>query len=104
MNDDLAVKMLSALAQPTRFGVFRLLMRHGPEGLAAGAIAENLVVPQNTLSSHLNILAHAGLINSVRRGRSLIYAVEIEATKIFMNYLVTDCCEGHPEICDLRNI
>jgi DNA-binding transcriptional ArsR family regulator len=61
-------------------------------------------VPQNTLSSHLNILAHAGLINSVRRGRSLIYAVEIEATKTFMNYLVADCSEGHPEICDLKNI
>ena len=101
MNDPVAVKILSALAQPTRFGVFRLLMKYNQEGLAAGAIAEKLKVPQNTLSSHLNLLSNAGLIKPERQGRSLVYTVEIEATKNFIDYLVKDCCDGHPEICTL---
>ncbi|MBL4603470.1 MAG: helix-turn-helix transcriptional regulator [Emcibacteraceae bacterium] len=103
MNDTKAVKTLSALAQPTRFGVFRLLMKYSQEGLSAGAIAEKISVPQNTLSSHLNILSNAGIITSERRGRILNYTVEVEAVKIFMEYLVVDCCDGHPEICFLAS-
>ena len=101
MNDDQVISQLSALAQATRFGVFRLLMRQGKDGLPAGSIAEKLGVPQNTLSTHLNILSNAGLISSRREGRSLIYSVSINETRRFLNYLVNDCCEGHPELCDL---
>ena len=101
MDNDLAVKTLSALAQSTRFDVFRLLMKSYPDGIAAGAIAEKLEVQQNTLSSHLNILSNAGVIKSQRKGRSLVYKANIEATKCFMDYLVVDCCKGHPEICAL---
>ena len=99
MNDDRAVLMLSALAQPTRFGVFRLLMRNGEEGVSAGEIARFLDVPQNTLSAHLNILSNAGLITATRDGRKLYYRALLEDTKDFIGYLVNDCCDGHPEIC-----
>lgn len=99
MNDDRVIDMLSALAQPTRFAVFRRLMQRGDAGEAAGAIAEALDVPQNTLSSHLNILSNAGLIRAQRHGRSVVYSVDIEATKNFVGFLVNDCCDGHPEIC-----
>jgi len=101
INDDQAVKILSALAQSTRFGVFKLLMKSGPKGLAAGVIADRLSVPQNTLSSHLNILVNAGIISCVREGRSLFYKVEIADTRRFMAYLTNDCCNGHPELCSL---
>ncbi len=101
MNDSHAIEMLSALAQSTRFSVFRMLMRQGQSGMAAGAIATELSVPQNTLSTHLNILSNAGLIASKREGRSLIYSVRLEETKGFIGYLVNDCCDGHPEICSI---
>ncbi|WP_417450499.1 ArsR/SmtB family transcription factor [Kordiimonas sp.] len=101
MNDDQVITQLSALAQTTRFGVFKLLMRQGEHGMSAGSIAEQLNVPQNTLSTHLNILSNAGLVVSRREGRSLIYSVAIEQTRNFLNYLTNDCCEGHPELCDL---
>jgi len=101
MNDNHAVEMLSALAQSTRFSVFRMLMRQGKAGMAAGAIARELGVPQNTLSTHLNILSNAGLIASKREGRSLIYSVCVDDAKEFIGYLVNDCCNGHPEICDI---
>ena len=101
MNDDRAVDMLNALAQSTRFRVFRLLMEKGSAGLPAGVIAEQLGVPQNTLSAHLNILSNAGLITATRMGRSLIYSVRIDRTRDFIEYLVVDCCSGHPEICSI---
>ncbi len=101
MNDDDAVSQLSALAQATRFGVFRLLMRQGKKGMAAGDIAKELAVPQNTLSAHLTILSNANLINSKRHGRSMIYSVDLDRTRDLMSYLVNDCCDGHPEICSI---
>ena len=99
MNDDNAVKILSALAQSTRFSVFRLLIKKGKVGMSAGAIAEELGVAQNTMSSHLNVLTNAGVIGFTREGRTLTYTIEFENTKNFMDYLVTDCCEGQPELC-----
>jgi len=101
MNNDRVIIMLSALAQATRLRVFRLLMKRGEAGLPAGRIAEALNVPQNTLSAHLSILSNAGLVSAQREGRSLIYSVNVTAVKIFIGYMVNDCCEGHPEICDI---
>src|SRR3546814_1717663 len=62
METESAITALSALAQATRLETFRLLVRHEPEGLAAGDIARSLDVPQNTMSAHLAILARAGLV------------------------------------------
>ncbi|WP_417460259.1 ArsR/SmtB family transcription factor [Kordiimonas sp.] len=101
MNDDNAVSQLSALAQATRFAVFRLLMRFGKDGMAAGDIAKQLGVPQNTLSAHLNILSNAHLIVAKRDGRSVIYSINVDSTRDLMSYLVNDCCDGHPEICSI---
>ena len=101
MDDKLAVKTLSALAQPTRFQVFRLLMRVGETGMRAGDIAARLEVPQNTLSGHLAILVNADLLTSKREGRELHYALNAEATRAFMTYLTDDCCEGRPELCGI---
>lgn len=101
MDDDQAIKILSALAQPTRFQVFRTLIKVGDSGLKAGALAETLSVPQNTMSGHLSVLANAGIIHSVRNGRELHYMLDHDAVKIFMTYLTDDCCEGRPELCGL---
>ena len=102
MNDQNAVEKLSALAQATRFGVFRLLIKQGSDGMPAGAIAESLGVTQNTLSTHLNILSNAGLVSARRSGRSMIYSVNITETRGLLTYLIDDCCHGHPELCDLE--
>jgi ArsR family transcriptional regulator, arsenate/arsenite/antimonite-responsive transcriptional repressor len=92
---------LAALGQGTRLEIFRLLMRHEPDGLPAGTIAEMLGHPQNTLSSHLAILARARLVRGMREGRSIIYRADIKGMRDFMAFLVTDCCGGHPELCSL---
>lgn len=94
-----AVETLSALAQPTRLDVFRLLVRHEPDGMAAGSIADVLKTPQNTMSSHLAILARSGLIRGERNGRSIVYRADLDAFRALTLFLVKDCCAGSPELC-----
>jgi DNA-binding transcriptional ArsR family regulator len=94
-----AVDALGALAQESRLKVFRLLVRAGPSGMAAGDIARALAVPQNTMSSHLAILSRARLVHARKHGRSIIYAVDFEGTRVLLSFLVEDCCGGKPEVC-----
>jgi ArsR family transcriptional regulator len=101
MNNQKAVSILNALAQETRFSVFRLLMKCGNNEMAAGAIAKELGVADNSLSSHLNILSNAGLVTARRDGRFLYYSASIELTKEFVGFLVNDCCDDQPEICNI---
>lgn len=94
-----ALDGLTALSQATRLEVFRLLIRVGPDGLAAGEIAARLGVVQNTMSAHLGILARAGLVSPRRRGRRIEYAANIGGVRGLLEYLMQDCCQGAPEIC-----
>ena len=57
---------LGALAQEHRLALFRLLVQAGEEGMAAGAIADALGVPNSSLSFHLAQLTRAGLIRQER--------------------------------------
>ena len=99
MELELAVKRLSALAQSGRLDVFRLLIRSGREGLAAGDIARAAQVPANTLSAQMSVLANAGLVKSRRDGRSIIYTADYDGMSDLLLYLVEDCCQGRQEIC-----
>jgi DNA-binding transcriptional ArsR family regulator len=96
-----ALSALAALGQPTRLSIFRLLMRREPDGLPAGVIAETIGCPHNTLSTHLSILARSGLVRGTRDGRSIVYRADVDGMRNLIGFLVTDCCEGHPELCNL---
>ena len=100
METESVIEALGALAQATRLEAFRLLVRHEPEGLAAGDIARGLDVPQNTLSTHLAILAHADLVVSERHGRSIVYRANIAQLRTLMLFLAKDCCGGRAELCE----
>lgn len=105
METKSAVSRLSALAHEGRLSAFRLLVKAGPEGLAAGDIARRLEVLPNTLSANLSLLANAGLVTSRRDGRSIIYCADFEAMGALLSFLVEDCCGGEPAICaPLANI
>ena len=99
MNVKEAVAALSALAQESRLQAFRLLVRTGPGGLPAGRIAEALSVPAATLSFHLKELTSAGLLESRREGRSVIYRLRVDGIRSLMSFLTTDCCAGRAELC-----
>ncbi|PNG27317.1 ArsR/SmtB family transcription factor [Methylocella silvestris] len=99
MESETAIERLAALAQATRLDVFRLLVRHEPDGLSAGEIARRIGVPHNTLSTHFSILARAGLIRAERQSRSIIYRADLGAIGRLAAYLVEDCCGGRPGAC-----
>ena len=92
METKQAIAALGALAQETRLDIFRLLVQRGPDGLAAGAIAEALAVPAATLSFHLQQLMHAGLIEQRRASRSLIYSANFDGMNGLVAYLTENCC------------
>jgi ArsR family transcriptional regulator len=92
-----AVAALAALAQDNRLEVFRLLVGAGPEGMAAGAVAETLGLAPNTLTFHFDRLRMAGLVTVRRDGRSMIYAAHYEAMNALLGYLTENCCRGAPK-------
>lgn len=94
-----AIDCLSALAHEGRLRAFRLLVTAGPAGLAAGEIARRLGTPPNTLSANLSLLTHAGLVQSRRDGRSIIYSARFDRMGALMAYLAEDCCGGAAEVC-----
>ena len=99
MDINTAVTSLDALANETRLGVFRLLVQAGPNGLAAGEVAEQLGALQNTMSNHLHKLDRAELVTSRREGRRIIYSANFSALSALILYLVEDCCGSSAELC-----
>jgi ArsR family transcriptional regulator len=99
MDETVAIESLAALGQESRIRIFRHLIQAGPEGVAAGEIAEQLGIVPNTLSSHLGQLVHAGLIKRHREGRSIRYAADYDGVTTLLQFLMEDCCQGRPEAC-----
>jgi DNA-binding transcriptional ArsR family regulator len=94
-----AVRALSALAQESRLEVFRLLVRRGPSGLAAGELSEKLGLPPATMSFHLKELTHAGLIASRRESRSIIYSADYASMQKLIDFLLENCCADNGGKC-----
>jgi len=99
MKQAKVIKALAALAQPTRLAIYRLLVAHGPEGMAAGQVAEKLKVSPATLSFHFRTLSHAGLLDSRQEGRFIYYAANFTVMNGMVTYLTENCCGGKPDAC-----
>ncbi len=99
MDITTASRSLAALSQESRLRAFRILVKRGSEGIAAGRIADALEVPHNTMSTHLATLVNAGLVTSRREGRSIIYSIDFDGTRELLSFLMQDCCQGNPEVC-----
>ena len=94
MENKETISVLAALAQETRLDIFRLLVRAGQKGMAAGAIGDALGIPAATLSFHLKELKNAGIVRCQREGRSLIYSADFETMTAFLSSLTENCCQG----------
>lgn len=94
-----ATRGFAALAQETRLNLIRTLAVAGPSGLAAGDLATKLDQPHSTLSFHLSALEEAGLVQSTRHGRHVIYAVRFAGLRGLFTYLTETCCGGRPDLC-----
>lgn len=99
MDELQALAAFAALAQEHRLRLVRALVIAGPDGLASGTLAETVGVSAATVSHHLKELSHAGLVASRREGRSIIYSAAYPALSDLVQFLMRDCCQGHPEVC-----
>lgn len=99
MEERQALMSFAALSQETRLHIVRMLVVVGPEGMAAGAVAEKAEVSASNVSFHLKELERAGLINQKREARSMIYTANYDGLGALVRFLMEDCCAGHPEIC-----
>ena len=95
-----ALSILAALGHPTRLEAFRMLVRHEPDGLSTGDLVEASGLSQSTFSTHLAVLAKAGLVLSEKRGRQHIQRANIDGLRGLMVFLAKDCCQGRAELCD----
>ena len=101
MQSEQAVTALSALAQPTRLAIYRMLVAAGKDGMAAGQIAEALNAAPASLSFHFKTLNHAGLAESRQLGRFIYYAANFDVMNGLVDYLTENCCGGNPDACQV---
>jgi ArsR family transcriptional regulator, arsenate/arsenite/antimonite-responsive transcriptional repressor / arsenate reductase (thioredoxin) len=93
-----AALAFATLGHPGRLAVFRLLMRFVPRGARPTEMAEALGLKQNTLSHHLADLTACGLVQVTRQGRSLLYAVNLDASEDLISHLAFDVARGRPDL------
>jgi ArsR family transcriptional regulator, arsenate/arsenite/antimonite-responsive transcriptional repressor len=99
MRSPEAVDALGALAHEHRLAIYRLLVETGPDGLAAGVIAERLGIAPSSLTFHLQHLQRAGLIDQKRASRQLIYAADFARMNALVGFLTENCCGGGQLAC-----
>lgn len=87
-----ACEAFSSLSQETRLKVFLVLIEYGKDGTSPGKIAEELKIPDNTLSFHLAHMAKAGLVSSEKNGRSITYFANTDLMNDLAGFILKKCC------------
>lgn len=98
MDQSQALKAFAALSDATRLDILRFLVRAGPDGAAASAIADAVTASPSRLSFHLSKMSEAGLVRATRRSRQIIYSLRYENLGALVTFLMQDCCQGAPEL------
>ncbi|MFT4562634.1 MAG: ArsR family transcriptional regulator [Gammaproteobacteria bacterium] len=98
MQEDHVLEALGALSQETRLRIIRHLVESGPDGASAGDIGSAVEATSSRLSFHLTNLEHAGLVQSQRVSRNIVYRARFDQIGELLNYLLMDCCANHPDI------
>jgi ArsR family transcriptional regulator len=101
MKTPQVIEALGALAHEHRLAIFRLLVERGPEGLAAGRIADRVGLVPSSLTFHLQNLQRAGLIAQRRESRQLIYSADFTAMDALVGYLTENCCAESSTECSV---
>jgi len=87
-NAEEQASVFSALADPTRLKLVKLLCRQrDPDALCVNALASLLGVTQSAVSQHLRVLRSIGLVKGERRGYHIHYYINPEALKRFQSFL-----------------
>ncbi len=93
------VTALTALGHETRLEIYRLLIKRGPQGYAAGILADKLGIAPPILSFHAKTLQHAGLVESRAEGRFQFYTANFQQMSALVDFLSAECCSQADESC-----
>ena len=99
MKTEDATRIFEALTSEDRLNIFRLLVKHAPDGLIAGEISQLAGIPKTNLSFHLKAIVHSGLASMEREGRNTRYRASIPLMLEVIAYLTAECCSGSPGYC-----
>ncbi|XFK89697.1 metalloregulator ArsR/SmtB family transcription factor (plasmid) [Klebsiella pneumoniae] len=66
-----ASTVLKELGHATRLGIYKKLVKAGPQGLPVGDLQKQLEIPASTLSHHISSLISVSLVRQERQGRTL---------------------------------
>lgn len=77
MEDAKLARAFAALGHPTRLALFRRLILMGPAGAGPTALADDVGLQRTLVAHHLRPLSAAGLVGSEKRGRDVIYSVDV---------------------------
>jgi ArsR family transcriptional regulator, arsenate/arsenite/antimonite-responsive transcriptional repressor len=94
------VRALAALGHEARLGVFRLLVRAGPNGMTVGEIVARSGLAPSTLAHHLQGLVAAGLVDQDRRGREVWNTARFDRLRVVVGHLNEACCAGFDRTTD----
>ncbi|MFH0243032.1 metalloregulator ArsR/SmtB family transcription factor [Streptomyces sp. HK10] len=97
-------RLFSALANPTRREVLRLLRVKGPQPVQR--LADHFDMRRPSLSEHLKVLREAGLVSERRRGRERHYRLEAGPLSEVQHWLspYERFWRGMGELGDLRGL
>lgn len=73
-HHDPATRAIEAIAHPARLAIVQEVVNAGEDGMASGVIARRLGISAAAASHHLSWLINAGLLDTTRVGRSIVYS------------------------------
>ena len=81
----------TALGHEVRLRILRRLRKAHPDGMVVGEIQKEIGVPASTLSHHLEVLLHEGLVRQRREGRFLRYFTDEQGLEKLLHFLDAEC-------------
>ena len=79
-------------------------MTCGDDGASAGAIGDAVGAAPSKVSFHIAALERAGLVDSQKVSRQIIYRINFSAVGELLAYVMADCCNNNDEILSCCNV
>lgn len=90
---EIVASAFAALGSEQRLSVMQTLVRAGPQGLSIGELSKRTGVSGSTLTHHTKILTAVGLVQQIKKGRTIICcAVAYEYVQTLSQFLLRECC------------
>jgi len=83
---------MEMLGDETRLSVYTTLVPAGRNGLTVGNIQEKLTILASTLSHHISLFIHVGLVSLERQGGKLICRANYRRVEGVSSVFKRNCC------------